>query len=116
MNDVVGVQIEEQFLSLPREKREAIITHGAAFLLADLRNRLFLAESKIRFFEEKYLASLSQLDADGLPDGAGWEIHEDYILWHHWAQVAEEARHDIACLEGITQRGLHLMELPHVGQ
>jgi hypothetical protein len=80
MNAGVKTYIEETFLSLPREEREAIISHGTALRLSNLRKRLFLAESKGRHFEEKYRATLAQLDADGLPDDADYEMHEDYIM------------------------------------
>ncbi len=47
-------EVERAFLSLPPEERQAIISHGTALRLSDLRKRLFLAESKIQHFEEKY--------------------------------------------------------------
>ena len=111
MNAHVRTQVEKTFLSLPREEREAIISHGTALRLSNLRKRLFLAESKVRHFEEKYRVTLSQLDTDGLPDDANYEMHEDYIMWHHWAAVANKTRKDIASLEEIAQQGLYLGEL-----
>lgn len=115
MNAHVRTQVENTFLSLPREEREAIISHGTALRLSNLRKRLFLAESKMRLFEEKYGATLAQLDADGLPDDADYEMHEDYIMWHHWAAVANKTRKDIASLEEIAQQGLYLGEFSYAG-
>jgi hypothetical protein len=111
----IKTQVEKTFLSLPREERESIISHGTAFRLSDLRKRLFLAESKVRHFEEKYKLSLAQLDTDGLPDDADYEMHEDYIMWHHWAAVADKIKKNIASLEEIAQQGLHIGELSYVG-
>jgi len=110
-------QVEQTFLSLPREEREAIISHGAALRLSNLRKRLFLAESKVRHFEEQYQVTLARLDTDGLPNDAGYEMHEDYIMWHHWAAVADKIKKDIASLEEITQQGLYLYvgELSYAG-
>ncbi len=110
-------QVEQTFLSLPREERETIISHGAALRLSNLRKRLFLAESKVRHFEEQYKVTLTRLDTDGLPDDAGYEMHEDYIMWHHWAAVADKIKKNIASLEEITQQGLYLYvgELSHAG-
>ncbi len=71
-----------------------------------MRKRLFLAESKIQHFEEKHQTTLARLDAQGLPDDAGYKLHEDYIMWHHWAEVAVQVRRDIASLETIAQQGL----------
>jgi hypothetical protein len=102
----IKTRVEKTFLSLPREERETIISHGTAPRLSDLRKRLFLAENKVRHFEEKHKATLAQLDADGLADDADYEMHEDYIMWHHWAEVADKIKKNIASLEEIAQQGL----------
>jgi hypothetical protein len=98
--------IERAFSSLPPEAREVIIRHGVALRVAELRKRLFLAESKVRHFEERYRTTLDQLDATGLPDDASHEMHEEYILWHHWAAVAPKVAQEIDSLQDIAQQGL----------
>ena len=100
--------IEDTFLALGREERVKIITHGAAFRLSDLRNRLILAQSKIEQFQAKYEQSLEDIERDGLPDDAGYEMHEDYIFWHHWTEEATKAGQEITRLEQIARFGLHL--------
>ncbi len=115
MDTGVKTPVERAFLSLSCEEREAIISHGTALRLCNLRKRLFLAESKVRHFEEKHRVALAQLDADGLPDDADYEMHEDYVMWHHWAAVAEKTKKGIASLEEIAQQGLHMGELSHAG-
>ena len=115
MDTDVRTQIEKTFLTLPPEERDAIISHGVALRLSNLRKRLFLAESKVRHFEEKYKVTLAQLDADGLPDDADYEMHEDYIMWHHWAAVADRTKKDITSLEEIAQQGLYMGELSYAG-
>ena len=92
MNTTFAEQIEHDFLALPQAERQTIISYGAALRLADLNKRLFFAESKVRYFEEKHNTDLVHLDAEGLPDDAGFELHEDYIMWHHWADVAEQVK------------------------
>jgi hypothetical protein len=74
--------------------------------MSALRNRPSLAESKARHFEAHYRITLEQLDARGLPDNASYEMHEDYILWHHWAEVTKKVAQDIAALQEIAQQGL----------
>jgi len=115
METGVKMPIEKTFLALPRQEREAIISYGTALRLSDLRKRLFLAQSKVRRFEEKYNISLMQLDTDGLPDDAGYEMHEDYIMWHHWAAVADKVRKDIVSLDRIARQGLYPEELSYAG-
>ncbi len=99
------VQLEKAFLSLPRVEREAIISYGAALRLSSLRKRQFLAQSKIHALEGKYHKTLAQVDADGLPDDAGYEMHEDYVMWHHWQEILESVNRDIVALEKIAAEG-----------
>jgi hypothetical protein len=87
-------------------ERETIIRHGVAIRLSNLRKRLFLAESKVQYYEEKYGTSLTRLEEEGLPDDAGYEMHEDYILWHHWAEVAQKVKQEMSSLEAIAEHGL----------
>ena len=101
----VNTQIENTFLSLSRLEREAIITHGAAIRSSSLKQRLFLAQSKERSFEEKYHTTLEALSTSGLPDQADYEMHEDYLMWMHWAEVAAQCEKDLAALEKITFHG-----------
>ena len=108
--------LEETFSTLSREERGVVITHGAAIRLSDLKKRLFLAESKMRHFEEKYQISLAQLDVNGLPEQADYEMHEEYIMWHHWDGVANSIKKDMDALEKIVQHGpYNLAEPAHVG-
>ncbi len=112
----VNTQIENTFLSLPPLEREAIITHGAVIRLSSLKQRLFLAKSKVRSFEEKYQTTLEALNANGLPDQADYEMHEDYLIWMHWAEVSAQCENDQAALEKITSLGLFNAETGyHVG-
>jgi len=111
----VNTQIENTFLTLPPLEREAIITHGAAIRLSSLKQRLFLAQSKAHSFEEKYQTTLDALNDGGLPDQAGYEMHEDYLIWMHWAEVAVQCEKDLVALEKITSRGVFSGETNHVG-
>jgi hypothetical protein len=92
MEDIISIdkEIESRFLLLSPEEKTAVISHGVAIRSSELKNRLFMAQSKIRFFEEKYHTTLSELDEKGLPDDADYEMHENYIMWHHWSEVAEK--------------------------
>lgn len=100
--------IEDAFSTLGREERVKIITHGAAFRLSNLRNRLILAQSKIEHFQAKYQRSLKDIEREGLPEDANYEMHEDYIFWHHWSDAAQNAEKEIERLKQITRFGLYL--------
>lgn len=101
---------EEIFLSLPDEERWAIIGYGAPLRLSRLHKQLIVAENKIQEFQKKYNRSLSQLEQEGLVDTANYEIHEDYITWHHWTETAEKCRKDIASLQSIVHQGYLLTD------
>jgi hypothetical protein len=109
MESATGVvkNIESEFLLLSHEERIAVISHGVAFRFSDLNNRLFLAKSKINFWEEKYHIKLPELDKKGLPDNADFEMHEDYIMWHHWTKVAEKVGKQIKSLQAIAEYGVY---------
>ena len=115
MDTTVTDRIEELFSSLVPEEKARVISHGVALRLSDLRKRFYLAESRVRHFEEKYDISLDELKTQGLPDDAGYEMHEDYIMWHHWAEVMDEAQTRIAALEEIAEQGLYVGEILHAG-
>ncbi|MEE4359229.1 MAG: hypothetical protein V2I97_22355 [Desulfococcaceae bacterium] len=84
-------KIERRFSLLPPEEKAAVVSHSAAVRFSDLNKQLFPALGKIRFFEEKYRMNLSEPEEKGLPDNADYEMHEDYIMWHHWNESAQKA-------------------------
>jgi len=98
-------RIEALFYALVPEEKANVISYGVALRLSDLENQHFLAKSKVQQFEEKYHSTLEKLDAEGLPDDAGYEMHEDYIIWHHWAEVIKETNKRIAPLQEIAEQG-----------
>ena len=114
METTLRESIEHLFASLSPEEKIAIISHGTALCLSALRKRLFLAQAKVRQFEEKYRISLTQLDAQGLPDDADYARHEDYLMWHHWADTAEKLKEQIDLLHTIAAQGLYADEVLHV--
>ncbi len=106
MESLGNDMIENKFSSLSDEEKVSVISHGVALRLSEWKKRLFLAESKVRHFEQKYHANLAELEKKGLPDNAGHEMHEDYIVWHHWTDAMAKARKKALDLEAITSHGL----------
>jgi len=107
--------VQKAFMALPARERDAVISHGVALRLSDLRKRLFLAESKLNLFEQKYQTTLAQVESRGLADDATFEAHEDYVMWRHWAEVVEKVKSDIGAMEKIAQQGLYPGESAHAG-
>ncbi len=106
MTPVANESIESKFSSLSAEEKVSVISHGVALRLSEWKKRLFLAESKARHFKEKYHTSLTELDTKGLPDDADHEMHEDYIMWHHWTDAVEKAKKQVIDLETIAAYGV----------
>jgi hypothetical protein len=115
MDTEMMTALERAFAALSRAERETIIRHGVALRVADLQQRLFLAQSKLRAFAEQYQTTLEQLEAAGLPDDASYEMHEEYIMWHHWAAVAQQVAQDLQALHAIAQQGLFGEAITGVG-
>jgi hypothetical protein len=102
----ISEKIENHFFALSPEERTAVISHGVAVRFSDLNKRLFLAVSKVRFFEEKYNTTLSEIENKGLPNNADYEMHEDYIMWCHWSETAEKLKRQIESLQAISEYGI----------
>lgn len=109
-------RIEALFSTLASDEKASVISHGVALRLSDLQKRHFLAKSKVQQFEGKYHTTLEDLETEGLPDDANYEMHEDYIMWCHWAEVLKEAEERIASLQKIVEEGLYSGEIAGAGQ
>ena len=107
MDTIETKNIERIFESLSPENRVTIIRHGIALYLSSLKKRLFLAQAKNQQFEEKYNISLEKLDVEGLPEDADYQMHEDYLMWHHWVDNIGKLKEQIEILDSAATQGLH---------
>ena len=110
---VSATAIQDTFQRLGPERQLEIIYHGAALRLNELNQRYFLAQSKVHAYEEQYQTTLTVLDVQGLPNDASIEMHEEYIMWHHWTTVTNETQAAIAQLLPLVEQGLPLGTLPY---
>lgn len=102
----INGSIEQAFRALRAEQREDIIRHGAALRAVELQKRLTLARAKLQEFQTRYQTTLSRLETDGLPEDAAFAMHEDYILWQHWADVEQNTPAELQNLQPLIERGL----------
>ena len=107
-------EIEKQFSTLPDKDRETIISYGASLRLTSLKKRFFLADQKVKSFENQYKTTLEKVETEGIPDDADHEMHEDYIEWSHWVEAAKKCKKEIALVQGIVQQGLKTEAFPYV--
>ena len=108
-------EIEKKFSTLPDKDRETIISYGASLRLTSLKKRFFLADQKVKYFENQYKTTLGKVETGGIPDDADHEMHEDYIEWSHWARAAKKCKKEISLVQGIVQQGLRTEDFPYVG-
>lgn len=93
---------QEAFFQIPEDERASVLAFGIAMRVSQLRERLFHAQAKVKEFQEKYKTTLAALDANGLPNDSSPEMHEDFILWHHWDEQAHETASKISLLEQLA--------------
>ena len=87
---IKGALLNKVFKELPPEEQTELIKRGAFFRLTELKERLDIANLRIREFEKKYRTTFSELSKKGLSENASHEIHEDFIEWMHWIKVSQE--------------------------
>lgn len=74
-------------VELPTEELTYILRQGATLRLPYLESRLLQAQEQVGHFEDKYNTTLDALSSQGLPDDAGYEMHEDFVEWEYWNDV-----------------------------
>lgn len=91
-------------LNLPEEELVPILKQGAVLRLPYLESRLVQAEQHVLFFEEKYAITLDRLRTQGLPDDAGYEMHEDFIEWEYWNDSLNKIRVSVRQVKAMLEK------------
>ncbi|PDV97962.1 hypothetical protein [Candidatus Chloroploca asiatica] len=88
---------------LPAHEMLSILRQGAIVRLPYLEARFHQAEAQVARFEERYQTTLAQLSAQGLPDDADYQFHEDFIEWEYWHKVWHETEMIVRNVRQILQ-------------
>lgn len=80
----------KKITNIPPREVASIFKQGAILRLPYLEGRLLQARKNVRNYEQKYKNTLNQLKTNGLPEDAGYEMHEDFIEWEYWQDVLLE--------------------------
>ena len=75
---------------LPAQEMISILRQGSVLRLPYLEERLRHAQEHVRRFEAAYAVTLEELRAQGLPEDADYQAHEDFIEWEYWHDVLRE--------------------------
>ena len=78
------------WIEMPTPELIPILHQGAILRLPYLESRLEEARTQVETFQNKYTTTFAQLNARGLPDNASYEMHEDFIEWEYWTEVAQQ--------------------------
>ena len=75
---------------LPAQEMMSILRQGSVLRLPYLEEHLRHAQERVRRFEAAYAITLEELRAQGLPEDADYQAHEDFIEWEYWHDVLRE--------------------------
>ena len=92
------------WIELPTLELIPILRQGAILRLPYLESRLGEAQAQIETFQEKYAATFAKFSEQGLPDEATYEMHEDFIEWEYWTDVAQETATALKNVEMILAK------------
>ncbi len=85
-----GILGAKKIAKIPPQELTSIFKQGATLRLPYLEGRLLKARENVKNYEKKYNNTLNQLKTEGLPEDAGYELHEDFIEWEYWEEVLHE--------------------------
>ena len=97
------VEIKEMS-ELPAEELKSILRQGSILRLPYLEGRLLQARELVKRFEEKYKTTLDNLKSQGLPEDAGYEMHEDFIEWEYWDDVLRETEKAVRAIKALLEK------------
>lgn len=89
---------------LPAREMVSILRQGSVLRLPHLEARLQMAQERVNRFEATYATTLEELLTQGLPDDAGYQMHEDFIEWEHWHDVAVETEKALGQLKSSGEK------------
>lgn len=88
---------------IPQKELTSILKQGVILRLPYLESRLAQAQENIKIFEQKYHAKLAAFKNNGLPENAGYEMHEDFIEWEYWDDVVNENKNTVDRLKKFIE-------------
>lgn len=101
MDTIVSVM---NIAELPAQEMLSILRQGSILRLPYLEARLQQARERVARFEETYQTTVDELSAQGLPDDANYQFHEDFIEWEYWHEVWHETEMIIRNVKQILNK------------
>jgi len=104
MDKMVTVMDITELPALPAQEMLSILRQGSILRLPYLEARLHQAGDQVARFEERYRTTLEELSAQGLPDDADYQFHEDFIEWEYWHEVRHETEMTVRNVRQILNK------------
>lgn len=101
MDKIVNVM---DIAELPSQEMLSILRQGSMLRLPHLEGRLRQAAEQVTRFEVVHEKTLAELMAQGLPDDATYQVHEDFIEWEYWQDVLIETENIIKNVKRILEK------------
>jgi len=99
----VTVNLPDYVAEMPEQERDLLIRAGLYEAMharrQQLAHELAEAEAKVHEFERKYNRSLTQFEADVLPDVADLDTHNDYNDWFYFNEIVARLSSALAGLD-----------------
>ena len=95
----------KKITEIPPEELSNILKQGALLRLPYLEGRLLQARDNIQHLEKKYNSSLHQIKKKGIPEDAGFQMHEDFIEWEYWDDVLTKTETIVHHLRDLIEEG-----------
>jgi len=93
---------------IPAKELNKILRQGVLLRMPYLESRLLQAKQNVINYEQKYQIKLEKLRSEGLPEDAGYEMHEDFIEWEYWFDVMNDNRQIINQLKKLLKEAVEL--------
>ena len=88
---------------IPAEELSNILKQGAMLRLPYLEGRLLQAKNYIQKFKKKYNITLNKIKKSGIPEDAGYIMHEDFIELEYWEDVFTKTEKIVCQLRDLIE-------------
>jgi len=93
----------DSVIQLPTKVWQRIVQLGVERHIQELEAQLEEAQQQIAEFERKFGMSFVDLEQEGLPEDADWQVHEDWVEWSSWEGLKTDLEQQLASLRAMPE-------------
>jgi hypothetical protein len=95
--------VTESAIQLPIKVWQRIVQLGVERHVQELEAQLEEAQQQIAGFERKFGMSFVDLEQEGLPEDADWQVHEDWVEWSSWEGLKTDLEQQLANFRAMPE-------------